>query len=133
MLIWSDSYMIGVDEIDRDHQKLFDIVKKVEIAAQADELDKCSKLVDAFLEASRTHFASEESLLSKEEYPDVETHRLYHRDMLDKAKALKMTCAEEVESGKIINCYIDMVSLLLDDVVKGGSQIKSYLQFRKNR
>ncbi|MGY9005839.1 MAG: bacteriohemerythrin [Alphaproteobacteria bacterium] len=130
MLIWSDSYMIGVDEIDRDHQKLFDIVKKVEIAAQADE---CSKLVDAFLEASRTHFASEESLLSKEEYPDVETHRLYHRDMLDKAKALKMTCAEEVESGKIINCYIDMVSLLLDDVVKGGSQIKSYLQFRKNR
>lgn len=132
MLQWSESYELGVEEIDSEHRNMFGFVADVEKAIERGDLDECSALVDRFIEASKTHFANEEKLLVREEYPEITGHCDYHRSLVQRARDLKATCEEEIEAGKIENCYMDMIDLLLDDIVKGDLQIKSYLQDRFN-
>lgn len=132
MLQWSESYELGVEEIDSEHKIMFGFVADVEKAIERGDLDECSALVDRFIESSQTHFENEEKLLAREEYPDIVNHCDYHKSLVQRARDLKAICEEEIKAGKIENCYLEMIDLLLDDIVKGDLQIKSYLQVRFN-
>ncbi len=132
MLQWSESYELGIEEIDSEHKNMFGFVTDIEEAIERGNIEECSALVDRFIETSTTHFTNEEVLLTREEYPDVAEHSDYHRSLVQRAKDLKATCEKEIEAGKIENCYLEMVDLLLNDIVRGDLQIKSYLQVRFN-
>ncbi len=132
MLNWSQSYELGVEEIDSEHRNMFGFVVDIEKAIEQDDIKECSALVDDFIETSKKHFENEENLLAREKYPEVTNHSKYHKSLVKRARNLKATCEKEIEAGKIENCYKDMIDLLLDDVVKGDLQIKSYLQVRFN-
>lgn len=128
----AQSYELGVEEIESDHRNMFGFVADIAKAIERGDLDECSALVDSFIETSKTHFENEEKLLAREEYPEITIHSDYHKSLLQRARDLKAICEEEIEAGKIENCYMEMIDLVLDDIVKGDLQIKSYLQVRFN-
>ncbi len=132
MLKWTQSFELGVEEVDSEHRELFEIARDIEQAVERHELDKCAALVDHFVETSKRHFKNEEAFLRREGYPDIEAHSKYHESLLDKAEALKANCEKEIETGKMEKCYVDSINLVLDDVVRGDLPFKSYLQQRRN-
>lgn len=124
---WSPTFEIGVDEIDEDHRHLFALVERIKAAIETKDRKQSSELVQQFITVSREHFAKEEALLTRLGYPEAAQHARYHAKLLEKANALKMICDAEMEDGGIEQCYVQVVSFLIDDVVAGDTKFKSFL------
>ena len=77
---WTDSLLTGIDEIDAQHQVLFDVLARLELAVSTE--DKWSAVHFAIVELTNfmnIHFAVEEALLRLHGYPELDAHIAAHR------------------------------------------------------
>ncbi|MDZ4254217.1 MAG: bacteriohemerythrin [Sulfuritalea sp.] len=77
---WTDSLLTGIDEIDEQHQVLFDVLARLELAVSTE--DKWSAVHFAIVELTNfmnIHFAVEEALLRLHGYPELDAHIAAHR------------------------------------------------------
>jgi len=77
---WTDSLLTGIDEIDEQHQVLFDVLARLELAVSSE--DKWSAVHFAIVELTNfmnIHFAVEEALLRLHGYPELDAHIAAHR------------------------------------------------------
>ena len=77
---WAVNLQTGIHEIDLQHQVLFDVVARLELAVTADE--KWSAVHFALVELTNfidVHFAVEEALLRLHGYPGLDAHIAEHR------------------------------------------------------
>lgn len=81
---WDPSYRIGVDVIDRQHQKLFDISNQFYAAwwrhARRAVL---RRIFDELIEYTGYHFAEEERLMQQIGYPALPQHRANHEELVE--------------------------------------------------
>ena len=127
-LIWHDSFEIGLDFIDRDHRKLFKIIRDTKQAIEEDNCNECIALLTSFLEEAKDHFYREEQLLFETGYPDLEDHRVYHKRLLIKTVAARQIC-EGVKAGRDLKeCFDGMVEFFIDDVMREDIKFKPYLE-----
>lgn len=77
---WSDEFSVGVEEIDREHKRLLALVNDLHDAVQAGSAHEVlGKVMEELLFYVGYHFAHEEELFLRTNYPDFERHRLQHR------------------------------------------------------
>ena len=86
-MIWKDKYMLGVPLIDEQHQELFRRVTDfVEIVRKPIPWEQKTEQVGKTLEFMKdyvvTHFRDEENLQRQLGYPEMESHRKIHQDMV---------------------------------------------------
>ncbi len=124
---WLPIFEIGVKEIDDDHRGMFDLLGLLYIAAEQNCLQKCSKILDRFLKASLAHFENEEEFLRRVRFPGVEEHKKYHKQLLSRASEARKLCDENMRKEKVIECYLRAGSLLIDDILRGDVNFKSFL------
>ncbi|MDP2825618.1 MAG: bacteriohemerythrin [Sulfuritalea sp.] len=77
---WTDSLLTGIHEIDQQHQVLFDVLARLELAVSSE--DKWSAVHFAIVELTNyvnIHFAVEESLMRLHGFPDLDAHIVAHR------------------------------------------------------
>ncbi|MDP1610257.1 MAG: bacteriohemerythrin [Sulfuritalea sp.] len=77
---WTDSLLTGVCEIDAQHQVLFDVLARLELAVSSE--DKWSAAHFAVVELTNyinIHFTVEEALMRIHGYPELEAHIAAHR------------------------------------------------------
>lgn len=82
---WRDSYNIGVDIIDREHQQLFKIINKL-FGFREEAVDGqwvCQEGIKFFKSHALKHFASEEQYMESINYPELEQHRQIHKSFRD--------------------------------------------------
>jgi len=93
---WRDSLSVGVDEIDAQHKHLIDKYNAFFTAyfeGRAD--DEVIRLLN-FLEIYvATHFADEESLQQRIDFPDYQRHRQEHREFTRKVTLFKKRIEKE--------------------------------------
>ncbi len=79
-IIWKARYNIGVDIIDKEHQKLFRILNKLYTFGQQDEKSQwaCQEAVKYFKDHTLQHFQDEEDYMTSIEYAGFETHKRIH-------------------------------------------------------
>ncbi|OHD17983.1 MAG: hemerythrin [Spirochaetes bacterium GWD1_27_9] len=87
---WSDTLSVGVKEFDNQHKKLVDMVNQLHSAMMEGKgkhvlMDVFVKLVNYTVE----HFAAEEKLMQKYDYPDYQKHLKEHKDLTAQALELK--------------------------------------------
>ena len=79
-LIWNDKYNIGVEAIDKEHQRLFKIINK--LFAFGEEKKKsewaCREGIKYFKEHAIKHFIDEENYMESINYKELETHKNIH-------------------------------------------------------
>jgi hemerythrin-like metal-binding protein len=79
---WSDRYAVGVDIIDRQHQKLFRLIDQLARGIQAGNSDATLMAVfDELADYTKTHFETEARLMAGAEYPDSAAHGAQHREL----------------------------------------------------
>jgi hemerythrin len=84
-LNWKEEYATGVEEIDLQHRYFMGLINRL-----STELDGCvdesyrKKLLNELVKYASFHFVSEENLMIKFAYPDIERHRKLHLDLIDK-------------------------------------------------
>lgn len=126
-LKWSKTFETGVPEIDGEHRHLFALAESIGEELGRGDLRLSEAKVRDFIDAAESHFANEEKILVRIGFPDVEDHRVYHASLVAKAKQLREVCHVEKTIEKADACYHEVLAFLVDDVVRGDTQFKSYL------
>lgn len=86
---WDDKYLIGHDAIDRQHQRLFEILNNLHAAMKARHGDaSIDATLAALLDYAQSHFAEEEQVMADVGYPELEAHRGKHRQLNLKLAAM---------------------------------------------
>ncbi len=80
-LVWKDEYNIGVDVIDKEHQRLFKIINKLFAFSNEEKKSQwaCQEGIKYFKDHTVKHFAEEEKYMASINYEGLSTHRFLHR------------------------------------------------------
>lgn len=82
---WDARYDIGVPDMNREHQKLIDLMNQLHKHHEAHaSKEVIARTVDALFNYTKTHFAHEEAYMAKIKYPELKVHQLVHKDLLEK-------------------------------------------------
>ena len=113
-LAWLPEWESGNPKIDAQHRKLLKSAGDFfDLSLQAQpEQTHLSDLLDRLLDEVTHHFEDEEQILADLGYPDIEEHKIIHKQLLDKAVNFK----EEYCCGRLNASFC--LSFILDDVVR---------------
>lgn len=80
MMTWQDEYNIGVEIIDKEHQRLFKILNKLFYFDEEEKKNQraCQEGIKYLKTHAVKHFADEEEYMASVGYPDLEQHRRIH-------------------------------------------------------
>jgi hemerythrin len=104
MLTWCEEFDIHVKEIDEQHQRLLELVTHLHslVEAQAEKARLKQLLMD-LLEFTHEHFATEEELMRRHDYPRFAKHHKEHKLLLRYMKLV----VEGVSQGKYPTFFAD--------------------------
>lgn len=124
--------LTGVAEIDSQHKELFAAVNSfVQSILDGREKDDIATLFRFLDHYANVHFATEEALLEKENYPEINIHKAQHNYFRTAFAKLKARCDNEGYSQDILNdAHRNVSSWLLNHVAKTD---KHWAQFIKSR
>lgn len=84
---WSGEYSVDIDELDAHHHRLFDILNELfDLMSEGANDQKIIRVLEELLDYTHYHFDEEEKIMEKMGYPDLEAHRLYHQQFIEKMK-----------------------------------------------
>lgn len=95
---WNNQYRVGIPEIDRQHQQLFDIANayfEQREKQQSPELD--GQLLKDLLDYAHQHFNYEEDLLRKNGYPYYAEHVQEHLDFFAQLTSFSRATSGELD------------------------------------
>lgn len=89
VISWQDKFSVGVEEFDRDHKILLDLINQFHDAyAMGKGVEALEPVFQTLLDYTQTHFRREEELMQRHGFPDLESHRIAHRDLADEVGGL---------------------------------------------
>jgi hemerythrin len=87
--VWEDKYSLGIAEVDRQHQKLFDLFNQLYDAMQQGHGGEViDKVLTSVIDYTAYHFSFEEKLLHECGYEEEAAHHAEHVRLTEQAKAL---------------------------------------------
>lgn len=107
---WTEKLSIGLPEIDDQHKILISLVNKLHHAMKTKKgAAESGKILNELAQYTITHFAFEEKLFDKYDYPEKEGHKKYHAELVDKVSKFK----EDFDSGRA-GLSMDLMHFLMD-------------------
>ncbi len=88
LIVWGPKIKIGIDVIDRQHKRLVDLINELHRAMkQRKGAEVLSRIMNGLVDYTKEHFDYEEGLQAKAGYPDLDTHKEVHRNLVKKVEA----------------------------------------------
>ena len=80
-LVWKDEYNIGVDILDKEHQRLFKIINKLLVFSDEEKKSQwaCQEGIKFFKDHAMNHFDEEEKYMESVNYEGLQTHKRSHQ------------------------------------------------------
>ena len=129
MVELTPSFMLDYEALDRDHQRLADIVNLIVEAIDGDEGAKCEDLVNDFVKSAKSHFAKEEALLAKVGFPNLDKHHDHHENLNTKMDHLiefaKMAGENQMARDSLRK---ELVFFLMDDIITTDMEFKDFIE-----
>lgn len=121
-MVWKSSFAIGIEEIDRQHKLLLTYLNEA-LEQDTNTGDMISKL-KAY---AREHFAGEEKLMSKINYPAFEGHRQQHQLFEEQMEQLEES-VNKSERQAITALASFMRDWFLDHILVADANYASYMR-----
>jgi hemerythrin len=83
---WDARYNIADEQINRQHQYLFQLANRFLAADTKSELLDCAQCL---FEYTQSHFAYEEALMLEHHFPEYDQHVISHQHLIDRLAALR--------------------------------------------
>lgn len=134
-IVWNDRFNVGVECIDKAHQRLFSIVGKLLSLNQDTEKQQyaCREGVKYFKSYTMKHFAEEEAYMKSIGYKDLDAHKCLHDNMRDiTIPALEAELEEQNYSTGAIQHFLGMCvgwlngHIMIDDHAIAGDTYKKW-------
>lgn len=82
MFNWKPEYSLGHADIDRQHQKLFELASDLHSAMlHGKGKEATSKTLSDLIAYTKLHFSNEERLMQMHHYPEYVRHKAFHDDL----------------------------------------------------
>ncbi len=127
---WNDRFSIGVEVVDKAHQKLFSIVGKLIELNEDEEKQQhaCREGIKYFKNYTLKHFAEEEAYMQSIDYPGYEVHKQLHDNMCHNTiPALEQEMEEQNYSRESVRHFLGICVgwlnghvMIEDHAIKGG-------------
>lgn len=87
---WTEELSIGHEEIDADHQDIFDIANRLYAEMQEEEPEHSivGEVLVELIEHTGGHFIREEALMRSTGFPHLAQHQLEHKLLMEKVNTL---------------------------------------------
>lgn len=99
MFEMKDEFLLGVDMIDEEHRKLFDIAKRAYDLMNdefvSDKFDYVVEILNELTDYTIEHFADEEAYMAEIGYKRIFSHKIEHKEFIDKLHSLDFSSIEE--------------------------------------
>jgi len=80
---WKSEYALGIEDIDFQHHYFLNLINRLsDELRMATDQKRRSALIAELNAYARFHFVSEENIMAKAGYPDLENHRQHHLDLI---------------------------------------------------
>ena len=82
---WDDRLSVGIEMIDNDHKKLLTLINNFETAVYYPTGERFEReALEEVVNYTKYHFQREEDLMQKHGYPEYESHKRQHEEMISK-------------------------------------------------
>ena len=85
-LVWKDEFNIGIDAIDKEHQRLISIINRLFVLRHEEQKSgkACEEGIRYFYEHAIRHFTDEENYMELIGYKNLKIHKRVHKDFRDR-------------------------------------------------
>ena len=95
-------YYTGIEAIDQEHSRLFDMAQETQDLLGDnllyDKTEKLNSLISELIDYTKTHFSHEEAFMRSIQYAGIEGHMALHRKFEDNLMQFDPDCLEDVEN-----------------------------------
>ena len=102
--VFTAKYYTGIELVDREHRKLFEIIGEVNALIHNDLLhdkyDEIVRLLDELREYTKFHFEDEEAYMQKFNSPMLEAQKRAHQAFVDKLMSIDLDKLEEIDDNQ---------------------------------
>ena len=83
LIVWDPSYNLGLPIVDEQHRGIVSTINSLYYAIQNKQGNEMLRPITGMVdEYTRIHFEIEEDFLNKCGYPDLEKHRILHKELM---------------------------------------------------
>lgn len=129
---WKDSYSFTIEEIDKQHKRLFEIGADLfDIASLKDDYDhydEIIKLLDELKEYTVYHFGYEEKLMEKYGYSEFDIHKIEHDFFIKKLARLEKLNLDEKQNEAIVDMIRFVADWVSAHILKTDFQYKDFFK-----
>jgi hemerythrin len=130
MISWKDEYKIGIQKIDEQHKKLFEIADKIFLLIKdnmsVDKYDKIVELINELKDYTVYHFESEEAYMRSISYKYYPVHKKEHEDFIDKINNLDLNEIDNNQSGYLLGIMDYVVTWISKHILEKDKFIGKY-------
>jgi len=127
IFIWDDNYKTGVSNIDKQHQKLVNLLNQLDESLNiGGDTHEVIKLLDELVAYTEYHFKEEEAFMHKHAYADkpYQEHQLAHQEFITQVKEAQQNCHSHPE--QVTDKLLDfLVQWLINHILLTDKQMVS--------
>jgi len=98
-IVWGKRYSVKVANLDDQHRRMAELVNEMNDAINENgEREKILEGFKTLIEYTGGHFAAEEALMKKHDYPDLKKHKKEHKDLINLLREIKKQFERESKS-----------------------------------
>jgi hemerythrin len=129
-LEWSEEYRLGLSAIDKQHQRLFDIVGRISaLDSETSSKEELRVILGELSSYMREHFSDEEAYMRRIGFPEFEYHRKLHAEIIEFVNA-SVTRSPTVQMIQTKLKFI-IKKALIDHIINEDTKIKLYTASQK--
>jgi len=127
---WSPALETGNPIIDSQHKELIKAINNLLTACQQGQAaDKAGPTLDFLISYTKRHFADEEALQKKSNYPDLQNHRKLHESLLKTVADLSTDLKKSGPTPVIVNKLVRNVGdWLVSHIQKEDTKVAAHLK-----
>jgi len=121
MIKWNERYKLGIDIIDMQHKKLFDLAEEAEVILEQpdyiDKFDNIVSLLDELRDYIKYHFSQEEEILLKIGYKKFFAHKVEHTDFIESIYGLDLGDIDRNQNEHALTLLNTLMNWLIEHVL----------------
>jgi len=124
---FTNQYLVGVNFIDEEHRRLFEIIKEANDIMHNDFLydkfDQINAVLGNLLEYTKVHFADEEKYMESINYDGLEAQKKAHAMFVEKIENINLDEVDENQDEYLNGLLNFLLDWLVNHILKADKRI----------
>lgn len=133
MFIWKEEFDLGIEKIDNEHKKLFEIGNRVNELTKSfyegdDNFDQIVVVINELSDYAVYHFKNEEVLMEKHNYPNLEEHREEHEKFVFELNEIDFEKIDDNQEEFLKKLLEKIVGWIFNHILKEDHKYKNHIK-----